>query len=108
MDALKNVLHTTTKSFQSLYNIGLINPHKYWMMAVRVFLGLLFILIILSFYLLNQIKKEEIFQTTAIQPEKKSLIREKQLETITKAFDQKAETMAELKAKPTIYSDPSF
>lgn len=85
-----------------------INPHKHWMVLIKVFFVIVFLLIVFSLYLLYQIKNEQIFQAKPVSGGQSSLLKENLLKSVTDSFNQKAKKEAELKGNIQPYSDPSL
>lgn len=81
-----------------------INPHKHWKLLLRVFLITVLVLIVLSLYLLYQIKNEQIFKVKSVPVGQKNLLKEGLLKSVTESFDQKAKKEAELKKSAEIPS----
>ncbi len=84
-----------------------INPHRYWIYTLRVFLFACVLLIIVSFYFLYQIKTQQIFQI------KKSTgsgntVDANLLQSVKGSLDQKAQTKSTLEGIPPMYEDPSL
>lgn len=96
------------KSSEGKHILSVINPHRHWLMLIRIFFGIAVLLIIFSFYLLYKIKNEQMFQVTQAQIENKSLIKEDLLNKVTKLFDDKAIKMRELETSPNLYIDPGL
>lgn len=90
-----------------VHNFFKINPHRHWMVLLYIFFGLVLFLILFSFYLLYEIKTEQIFQVSVIQ-EKISLLKEDLLEKTIESFDNKAKREVDIKNNPPVYSDPSL
>ncbi len=84
-----------------------INPHKHWVILLRIFFIVVCFLIVFSLYLLYQIKNEQVFQVKPIQENQPSLLKENLLKSVTESFNQKAKNESELKKNPTSYTDPS-
>jgi len=93
-----NIIHVSTK----------IDPHKHWIVLLRVFSIIVLILIVFSLYLLYQIKNEQIFQFKPISEGQSNLLNENLLKNVTDSFNQKAKKEAELKGKVQSFTDPSL
>jgi Holliday junction resolvasome RuvABC ATP-dependent DNA helicase subunit len=65
-------------------------------------------LIIFDFYLLYQIKNDQIFQISSVSVKNTNSINENLLKKITDLFDQKEKKTIELQTTPVIYPDPSL
>lgn len=85
-----------------------ISPHIHWRNLLYVFFTIMTILILFSFYLLYQIKNQQIFQsapTTAIPP---TLLNEKLLNEVDKSFDIREVKQKEIKDSTNTYKDPNL
>lgn len=85
-----------------------INPHEHWKYLINVFFILIFILILWSFYLMYQIKNQQIFQVISIGEEKVVMVNEKLLEEVKQSFVDKLLIQKETKEGIKSYPDPSF
>ncbi len=85
-----------------------INPHKHWMILVYTFLSLSLLLILFSFYLLYEIKNEQIFQVKIEHNSNDSLIKEDLLKKTINQFNNKATEEDTIQNGPFIYKDPSI
>ncbi len=84
------------------------NPHVHWRyIRCRMFI-LILLLIAASFYFLDKIKKEEIFQVTPQKQAPQAILNEDLLNEVMKSFDKKAQKEAELKIKSKEFADPSL
>jgi hypothetical protein len=83
------------------------NPHRYWMLLLRIFFGIFVCLTIGSFYLLHQIKIGEIFQVNQAS-DTANAINQDLLQSVTASLDQKAQAQSQLKASPAAYPDPGL
>jgi hypothetical protein len=84
------------------------NPHVYWRNLLYVFFILILILILFSFYLLYQIKNQQIFQITPQSKEQLSLMNEKLYDKIAESFKNKKIKEKEIENGLTLYKDPSL
>lgn len=105
---MNNFTEKIKKVLQILKNFFNINPHKHWNFLLYVFLSLVSILILFSFYLLFKIKNEQIFQVTAIQQENPILLKESALKATTELYNNKTKNVNEINNKPSVYGDPSL
>ncbi len=85
-----------------------IDPHRHWIILLRIFLLCFLVLIIVNFYLLYEIKTEKIFQVKPTIVDTTLLINEKALKNVTEAFSQKAQKENEIKINLSVYKDPSL
>jgi len=85
-----------------------INPHKHWRNLLYVFFVAVIFLVVFSFYILYEIKNQQIFQVKNTPEEQKSLINEKLLDQISKSFNSKLSKQLEIESGPFQYKDPSF
>ena len=85
-----------------------ISPHIHWRNLLYMFFIIIIILIIFSFYLLYEIKNQQIFQITPPATGLSSLINEKLLEKVTESFDIKLIKTKEIQDGLTTYKDPSI
>jgi len=77
------------------------SPHIYWSNLLYVFFTIILILILFSFYLLNQIKNHQMFQVTSVPQETPNIINENLLNKINESFIDNT-------VKDTsLYNDPS-
>jgi hypothetical protein len=104
---MNNLNNQFKNYFKALHTLGLINPHKYWMMLLRVFSVVFCALILASVYFLYKIKSEEIFQVVPQTQAEKSILNEKSLNSVREVFDQNSNIEQTLKANPPSYRDPS-
>ena len=85
-----------------------ISSHLHWKNLLYMFFVIITILIIFSFYLLYEIKNQQIFQVTPPTTGLSSLINEKLLNKVTESFDNKLIKEKEIKNSLTSYKDPSI
>lgn len=98
----------TNNKIREIGNLFRINPHKHWNFLVYVFLILVTLLILFSFYLLFNIKNDQIFQVKITKQEDQTLLKEDLLKNITNIYDKKASRILEINNGPSVYSDPSL
>lgn len=84
-----------------------ISPHIHWRNLLYVFFVIMIVLIVFSFYLLYQIKNQQIFQVTSSSTGLSSLINEKLLEKVNESFGVKLIKTKEIEDGLTTYKDPS-
>jgi len=65
-------------------------------------------LICFDFYLLYEIKNEQIFKVDSVAVKNPNPIKESLLKSITDSFHQKEEKTNSIKSVPLIYKDPSI
>lgn len=85
-----------------------ISPHLHWKNLLYFFFVIIIILIIFSFYLLYQIKNQQIFQVTPPSTGLSSLMNEKLLEKVNESFDIKLIKTKEIQDGLTSYKDPGI
>jgi len=105
---MKNILIKINNQIKIISNFFKINPHKHWSLLLYIFLILAFLLILFSFYLLYEIKNEQIFQVTIGQKQNTILLNEKLLRNTTELYEQKASKVSNAKNSTSLYSDPSL
>ena len=98
-------LNNIAKSLKDLLKV---NPHKHWKFLLYVFLILLVILVLFSFYLLYQINNEKVFQVKIDDGVNKIILNENVLKKVINTSDLKASKELEIKTKGTPYKDPSI
>lgn len=89
-------------------NLFKINPHKHWNLLVYIFFILAILLILFSFYLLFEIKNDQIFQVKMLKKEDQTLLKEDLFNNITNLYDKKESRVLEINNGPSVYSDPSL
>lgn len=94
--------------FRFIYNLGYKNPHKHWLLILRIFSFIFIAMLVFSFYLLYKLKNEEIFKLTIKRQEKISTLNEKLLKDVTSEFDKKSQNTEMIKSQPAVYKDPSL
>lgn len=105
---MNNFFLKIKNTLKSLNGFTKINPHKHWVVLLSVFSVLVGLLILFSFYLLYQIKSDQIFKVKVEVEEKKSLLKEDLLKKTKDLYDKKAERESEIISNPSPYKDPSF
>ncbi|MEI6660244.1 MAG: hypothetical protein WCK91_02375 [bacterium] len=104
---MKNITEKFKSYFKALHTLGLINPHRYWIILVRAFFFVFIGLIFFSFYLLYKINNEEVFQASSKPKEDTQLLNEKLLKNVNGVFEDKAKIQSTIKTQSTGYKDPS-
>lgn len=102
------ILSKLNKIKKHLSDFFKVNPNKHWVFLLYTFFCMIFILILFSFYLLYEIKNDQIFQVKIEVKEKKNLLNENSLNRIINQFDQKNQKTLELNNGEFIYKDPSI
>lgn len=86
-----------------------INPHRHWIIMLRVFFIISLLLIVFSLYLLYSIKNTQVFQAAdVVNKPIKSSLKETLLDSVTKSLNEKDAKEASLIAHPLSYGDPSI
>jgi hypothetical protein len=84
-----------------------INPHRYWILLLRMFLIACILLTVGDFYLLYQIKTEQIFQIKKTS-DSAGMINAALLQSVQDSLNQKAQTQATVQQNPPMFQDPSM
>lgn len=87
-----------------------VNPHRHWIYILNFFFVMLFLLVVSSFYLLYEIKNDNIFNGKLDLYSKNVLIsrNEKLLNNVKNYFNLKAQKMESLKNDKLQLEDPRF
>jgi type VI protein secretion system component VasK len=105
---MKEFFSKVLNKLNGILSFKKINPHLHWRNLLYIFFMIMAVLILFSFYLLYQIKNQQIFQsapTTALSP---NLMNEKLLNEINKSFDIREVKQNEIKDAINTYKDPSL
>lgn len=105
---MKESLSKIKNKIKNFVSFKKINPHIHWKNLLYVFSVIIIILIVFSFYLLYEIKNQQIFQITPPSTELSSLMNEKLLEKVNESFDIKLIKTKEIQNGLTSYKDPSI
>lgn len=105
---MESILSKFNKIKKHSFEFFKVNPNKHWVFLLYTFFFMIFILILFSFYLLYEIKNDQIFQVKLDVKEKKNLLDEDSLNMITSQFDQKSQRASELNNGKSLYKDPSI
>jgi small-conductance mechanosensitive channel len=105
---MKNFIAYSKKIAHTFFPKGTANPHTQWILLLRGFWLVAFVLAVFSFYLFNQIKTDQVFQTSAIAPTTPLVIQQMILQRVTDAFDAKSLRSQQLQKEPFAYPDPSM
>ena len=93
---------------KNLINFKNPNPHIYWRFLLHLYFIVFIVLVIFSFYLLHEIRNQQIFQTKTTEKELPSLINEKLLNKVSEYFNNKSLKQKETIENPNTYKDPSL
>jgi len=85
-----------------------INPHKHWILLLQFFSGVFVCLIIFSFYLLYEIKNEQIFQINKTVDIPVNIIKEKTLKNVTDSLQERKAMQDSIKNNSSSRIDPSL
>jgi hypothetical protein len=85
-----------------------VNPHKHWRLLLQIFSIVFICLIIFSFYLLYEIKNEQIFQINKTVDIPVNIIKEKTFKNVTDFLQQRKETQNSIKNNLSPRIDPSL
>ena len=105
---MKESLIKIENKLKKLFSFKRMNPHVYWKSLLYVFFVIITILILLSFYILSQIKNQQIFQIAPKSEEQPSLMDEKLFNEVTESFNSKLIKEKEVEDGLTKYKDPSL
>jgi hypothetical protein len=105
---MKSFLNKTKNKIKIYFSFKKINPHKHWQNLLFVFLFIVFILGLFSFYLLYKVKKQEIFNFDPKSSSQVILIDEKLLKKVQESFEEKRTKEKEIKSGAILYNDPSL
>lgn len=105
---MKNFFLQFKKIVHILFPKGTANPHTQWILLLRGFWFVAAVLALFSFYLFNQIKTDQVFQTSTIAPAIPLVIQNTILQKVNGAFDAKVTRAQNLDKTPFGYLDPSM
>lgn len=105
---MSNFLSQLKSFFKKVSNFFKINPHRHWVFLLYVFFSMTALLILFSFYLLYQIKTDQVFQVKIEQDEKSNLIKEDLLNKTIKLDEEKTNLIKEIENNHDFYKDPSL
>jgi hypothetical protein len=103
---MKNILAKI--NIKKLFSFKKINPHNHWGKLLYVFMFMIIFLILFSFYLLYEIKNQQIFQTDKKIDDQPVLMNENLLKEVDEYFDLKTQKTKEIKDGLKSYKDPSI
>ena len=98
---IKNIVNITA-------HFKKVNPHTHWSVLLGIFFVIIIFLIIFSFYLMFQVKNQQIFQITESKEEQPNMINEKLLEKVNESFGNKLIREKEIENGGGSYKDPSI
>lgn len=101
---LKNLL-SKKKKLKKNYSL---DPHKQWGIIVKVFFGIVILLIFFSLFMLYQIKNDQIFQATPTIQDSNPSIKQDLLKKTEDLFNNKSVREKEVKENRVIFKDPSL
>jgi hypothetical protein len=105
---MKESLIKIENKLKKLLSFKRMNPHIYWRNLLYVFIVIIIILILFSFYLLSEIKNQQIFQITPKSQKQPSLINGKLFDKVTESFNKKLIKEKEIESGLIKYKDPSL
>lgn len=105
---MNNYISKIKNVINKIQNFFRINPHKHWVLLLYVFFILTAILILFSFYLLYQIKNENVFQVKVEKDEKQNLLKEDLLKKVLSEAERKESKTNDIKNNIIQYKDPSL
>ena len=103
-----NTILQIIKSNKRVGDIFKINTHKHWRILIFIFFLIVFLLIIFSFYILYQIKNDQIFQVNKVESNQKSVLKEDLLKKTTSLFETKNKKQIDISNNTSYYNDPSL
>lgn len=105
---MNDYLNKIKDKIKNLISFNKIKPHEHWKYLVNIFFVLIFLLILISFYLMYQIKNQQIYQVNPTSSQETVLVNEKLLEKVKKSYLDKSLIQDEIKNGLRSYKDPSF
>jgi hypothetical protein len=105
---METFLNKTKNKIKNFFSFKKIKPHKHWQGLLFVFLFILFILGLFSFYFLYKVKKQEMFNIDPKSNNKVILVDEKLLKRVQESFMEKQIKEKEIKSGTIFYQDPSL
>lgn len=105
---MNDYLNKIKDKTKNLISFNKINPHDHWKYLVNIFFVFVFLLILLSFYLMYQIKNQQIYQVNPSSEKETVLINEKLLEKVRQFYTDKLLIQEEIRNGLRSYKDPSF
>lgn len=101
---IKNIFKKKKKAQES----NALNPHKHWSVLLKIFFGVVSLLVFFSLFLLYQIKNDNIFQATPTIQDNNIMVKEDILKKVEDFFSEKSQKEKEIKENPPVYRDPSL
>ena len=105
---MKEILAKIENKLNEFNSFKKINPHVHWKNLIYIFFILIIILILFSFYLLFEIKNQQVFKVVSPATESPNLMNEALLKKVTKSFDDKLIKQKEIQDGLYSYKDPSL
>jgi len=105
---MNNFLNKFKKVGESVNGFFEVNPHNHWNFLLYLFSIIIIFLIIFSFYLLYEIRNDQIFQVKIDQPDNTTLLKESLMKSTVETFELKSQKINEIRKGTTVYNDPSL
>jgi hypothetical protein len=86
---MNNFLLKIKDKIKNLCSLRKIRPHEHWGILVHLSLFFVIVLVFFAFYLLWQIKNQQVFQIEIKTDKNTELINEKLLDEVSKSFELK-------------------
>jgi hypothetical protein len=99
---MNNYLTNIKKRIKNLYSLRKIRPHEHWNILLHISLIFVTVLVLFGFYLLWQIKNQQVFQVEINTNKSPDLINEKLLDEINKSFELKLLKETEIRNNSSI------
>lgn len=96
------------KSLKSYHSYVIMRPNKNWKLIISISFFVILILLVLSFYLLSLVQKEDAFKVERIQNENGFLINQKLLDQTLEYFAGKSKKFDSFTIKPPFDIDPLY
>jgi hypothetical protein len=84
-----------------------VNPHRHWVILLKVFFVGLSVLVFGSIYLLYQIENEQFVPSVSVSKQQETVLKESLISSVSVIMKNKMEFTMELDAHPLAYPDPS-
>ncbi len=104
---MKDLLQKIKEKAKIFSKLKKMNSHGHWMILLSFAFVVTIGLIIFSFYLLFQIKTEQIFQADPKSKESGAIINEKMLKQVNQSFESKLIKENNIRKGAVEYKDPS-
>lgn len=105
---MKEFFEKIKSKLKSLIPFRKVNPHVYWNNLLYIFFLIVIILILFSFYILYEIKNQQVLQIAPMSQDVPSLINEKLLDKVNESFNNNSIKEKEIKNDIKSYRDPSL